>query len=164
MEIKYLQLLRDNPEEYPKNKEGRKHPIEPFSIVEIEQLESAYNSGKKFPLALRELLFLAGNSCYVLEYGYKGNMESVQRIVWGNLARESKVMPRPFLAIDIYNMLDQFLFVFLDEGDDPPVYEGYYSADYWEGDNGEWYRKIQPTLSIYINRVVTRVQAGGSAF
>ena len=162
MEIKYLQLLRDNPEEYPKNKEGRKHPIRPFSIVEIEQLESAYNSGKKFPLALRELLFLAGEDCYVLEYGYKGNMESVQRIVWGNLARESKVMPRPFLAIDIYNMLDQFLFVFLDEGDDPPVYEGYYDPEALG--ESSLYRKIQPSLSTYINICVADVQAGGSAF
>ena len=162
MEIKYLQLLRDNPEEYPKNKEGRKHPIRPFSIVEIEQLESAYNSGKKFPLALRELLFLAGNSCYVLEYGYKGNMESVQEIVREDLALANKVISRPFLAIDIYNMFDQFVFVFLDEGDDPPVYEGYYDPE----DMGEssLYRKIQPSLSTLINRKVQRVQAGGSAF
>ncbi|MDF2515495.1 MAG: hypothetical protein K0R59_791 [Sphingobacterium sp.] len=66
MEIQYLQHLRDNPEAYPNSK--FKFEIRPISTEEIEALEQKYNNSKPFPKALRELLYLAGDSCYVFDY------------------------------------------------------------------------------------------------
>jgi hypothetical protein len=62
MEIKYLKELELNPT-------LRNQTIKPIPESEISELEQLYNDGKEFPLALRELLFLAGSYCYVLDYG-----------------------------------------------------------------------------------------------
>lgn len=78
------------------------------------------------------------------------------------MSQYNQVLTRPFLVLDAYNVLDQFLFVFLDEGDDPVVCQAYYDLDHMEP--GQWYKAMQPSLSTFINRVVQRVKEGGSAF
>ncbi|NQX86331.1 MAG: hypothetical protein HRT67_10585 [Flavobacteriaceae bacterium] len=67
MEIQYLQKLI----EYPSGLDAYGNlsfENKPSTMEEILQLESTYNNGNLFPKVLRELLFLAGNSCYCLEY------------------------------------------------------------------------------------------------
>lgn len=160
MEIKYLRLLRDNPVGYPNSQIPR--PIIPLSISEIEELENLYSSGNSFPQVLREMLYLAGKSCYVLDYGYDGSIEKMQQTVRRFMSQYNRVLTRPFLVLDVYNVLDQFLFVFLDEGDDPVVYQAHYDPDHMEP--GQWYKAMLPSLSTFINRVVQRVKEGGSAF
>ncbi|TDQ77460.1 hypothetical protein [Sphingobacterium yanglingense] len=162
MDIKYLVPLKDYPARSPYAVSGSTYEIEPLPIHEIESLEQTYNSGDTFPLALRELLFLAGGYCYALDYGYDGSIESMQQKVRQFMQEWDRELTRPFLVIDVYNILDQFLFVFLDEGEDPVVYQAEYDPD--DLPEGQWYEAMQPSLSTFINKVVARVKAGGSPF
>ena len=115
MDITYLKQL-----ERTRNKNSWIN--ESISLEEIKQLEQIYNNNKPFPKALRELLFLAGNYCIVLDYGLNDTQQELQEFVRENMQEENRIITRPFYAIDVYNAGDQFLFVYLDEGDDPEVY------------------------------------------
>jgi hypothetical protein len=164
MEIKYLTLLRDNPIGNPSNPDFLR-AIKPISLQEIAQLEQLYNDGGMFPKALKELLFLAGKSCYVLDYGRKETMAEMQEDVRRRMTAKSRILPRPFFAIDVYNAGDQFLFVFLDEGDNPPTYEGlYYYDPEVDSDYPQWYHPLGVTLSELIEDGVNRVKQGRNPF
>ena len=123
MKIQYLIELQNNPTKFGKLINSS---IVPISEEEIKQLETKYNNGKQFPKALRELLFLAGNDCYVLDYGLDDSQQELQEFVRGRMREKNRVITRPFYVIDVYNALDQFQFVYLDEKDDPAVHEGHY--------------------------------------
>jgi len=145
MEIIYLKELQDNP-----NRRGDpKFNNEPILESEILHLEQLYNAGNTFPKALRELLYLAGNYCYVLDYGISESQEELQDYVREKLEFRNKVISRPFFVIDVYNVGTQCLFIYLDEGNDPPVYEGLYSDK-----TSEWVRLISYSLSEYINTLI----------
>lgn len=159
MEIEYLKELRDNPSGYPN--EAYKATIKPLSTSEIEQLESLYNSGMSFPKVLRELLFLAGKFCYVLDYSLHDSQQELQDAVRDYMAEYCRIINRPFFAIDVYNHSDQFLFVYLDEGDDPAVHEGHYFS---RDDMPNWITSVSETLSSYIEALIERVKEGRNPF
>ena len=121
MEIQYMQYLRDN----PKSSSGATFSIEPIPLSEIQYLETKYNNGTPFPKSLRELLFLSGKSCYVLDYNIYDSQEELQDEAREWLQKYNRSISRPFFAIDVYNAGEQFLFVYLDEGDDPVVRSAY---------------------------------------
>jgi len=160
MEITYLQELRDYPAAHP-NSDGYKNHIAPISLSEITQLEQTYNSSIPFPKALRELLYLAGKSCYVCDYGLYENQNELQVSVREYMAEENRVITRPFFAIDVYNDGDQFVFVYLDDGDDPAVYEGHY---YDRDDRPDWVTLVYQSLSSYITVLVEQVKHGLNPF
>ncbi len=144
MEIEYLKELRDYPSAHP-NKEYK--TIKPISLQEITELENLYNEGQTFPKALRELLFLAGKYCYVLDYGLNTSQQELQEFVSELMVETNNQIRRHFYAIDVYNAYDQFLFIYLDDGDNPSLYEAYY------GRNEEnFIRKVQPYLTDIINK------------
>ncbi|AZB10496.1 hypothetical protein EG344_17495 [Chryseobacterium sp. G0162] len=124
MNIEFLKYLQDNPAAKPGNieYEGR---IEPLSLSEIQQLEAIYNNGNIFPKALRELLFLAGKRCYVLTYNIFENQHELQEEPRLWLQENNKIINRPFYVIEARNIEESFLFVYLDEGDDPVVRQAY---------------------------------------
>jgi hypothetical protein len=153
-DIQYLQKLRDNPTM------GRWQNI-PIPISEITQLEALYNSGNPFPKALKELLFLAGGRCIVLDYGATNSQQHLQEWVRQELLENGKVFSRPFYAIDVYDG-DYCIFLYLDEGDNPPLYYVYYE-DEAAGDSLPL-RQIQPSLSNLINNRVQRVIEGFNPF
>jgi len=156
MDIVFLKKLQDNPIKYGFTKNS---PIISISAQEITQLEQLYNAGNPFPKALKELLYLAGKRCYVLDYGLNETQQELQEFVRTNLDEDEKVINRPFFAIDVYNAGDQFLFVYLDAEDDPAVYEGYY----WD-ESSNWIKLINPYLSSYIDGLIERVKAGQNPF
>ena len=119
MEIEILTYLRDNPARYPGNieYEGR---IEPMSFSEIQNHEVIYNNGKPFPKALRELLFLAGKSCYVLEHNIL-EIDELQEDPREWMGENNNAINHPFYVIEICDFAESFLFVHLDEGDDSIV-------------------------------------------
>lgn len=121
MKIEKLTYLRDNPIRYGKT---INFPIKPISIEEIEHLEQLYNNGNLFPQALRELLYLAGKDCYVLDYA-DNTQEELQTEVREWLSDYNRNITRPFFAIDAHNPGEQFLYVYLDEGDNPTVYQAH---------------------------------------
>lgn len=158
MNIVYLKSLQQNPVEYG---DGWDTTIIPVSLQDIGQLELLYNSGNPFPIALKELLYLAGADCYVLDYGLNDTQQELQEYVRGRMQETGRSISRPFYVIDIYNAGGQFLFVYLDEGDNPVVYEGHY---YDNVHFSSWIRQIMPSLSDLIDHRVERVLKGRNPF
>lgn len=151
MNVEYLQKLEQNP---TKNS-WRNLSI---SIAEIQELEQQYNSGNVFPQALRELLYLAGKYCIVLDYGVEDSQKKLQEYVRSKMINKSKTITRHFYVIDIFNAVDQFLFIYLDEGDNPAVFEAHFFEEQ------DWISKVDDTLSKYINDLVERVIEGRNSF
>lgn len=162
MEIKYLLALRDNPVAYP-NDTDYKGEVKPISLAEIINLEQLFNGGNQFPKALRELLYLAGSYCYVLDYGGETeDQQDLQETVRVYVANNNKVISRPYFVIDTYNEGDQFLFVYLDEGDDPQVHEAVF---YDQTDFPDWIHKTSPgSLSQFISARIERFKTGQNPF
>ncbi|MDH7911371.1 hypothetical protein [Winogradskyella sp. SYSU M77433] len=127
MEIQYLKKLI----EYPAGRDAYgeiSFENTPSSMEEILQLELTYNNGTPFPKVLRELLYLAGENCYCLEYNAVDPdfieptqtymQESVRNYEIPNMGLN---FTRPFYVIDsVY--VGNFRFVYLDEGNDPIVH------------------------------------------
>lgn len=159
MNIEILTYLRDNPIKYPNDTEYRGE-IRGIALNEIEELEQLYNNGNIFPKALRELLFLAGNSCYVLETGWYDTQEEIQTAAREWLVKYNKNISRPFFVIDIYGAGYQFLYVYLDEGDNPSVYQAYLP----ERTDVEHFYSLNKKLSEYINGLIDMVKQGHNPF
>lgn len=105
----YLQQLQNNPLGPPDNPEY-KNPIEDIPESEITQLEKLYNNGNPFPQMLKELLFLAGGSCYVIDWGPTDTQEELQEWVRETLRDMDKVMTGPFYIFD--STAGTFLFIY----------------------------------------------------
>jgi hypothetical protein len=119
-----------------------------------------YSDGRPFPKALRELLFLAGEYCYVLSFGLNRTQTRLQESVREDLIDYELSIPRPFYAIDIYNAHDMCLFVYLDEvADDPVVHEAVF-----EGDSRGWLHSINLTLSGLVNLRLKKFLRGENPF
>lgn len=160
MKIEYLTSLRDHPAAYP-NDTDYKAAIKGISLTEIDVLESSYNVGIRFPTALRELLYLAGKSCYVLSYGMNKSQQEMQEQAREMLQEENRTIDRPFYAIDFYSDGEQFLFLYLDEGtEDPTVFCAYFGG----GLGIEQVYPLKFTLSEYIKDGVEMVKKGYSPF
>jgi hypothetical protein len=159
MEIKYLTHLRDNPCMNP-DEDEYKFQIEPISLQEIQQLEQLYNNGNPFPAALKELLYLAGAFCYVMDYGVTDTQKELQEEVRRIMVIENHEILRPFYVVDVYQG-NQFCFIYLDEGDDPQVYEGLYGGG---GVNfPDWIHPLTPkSLSALVNHKIERLKEGRS--
>jgi hypothetical protein len=158
MNIKYQIELKDNPSiEFG----GAAQTLKPISLEEIISLEQEYNNGHQFPVALRELLFLAGNYCYVLEYGLNDSQYEMQEWVRSSLPdyRKDLVINRPFFIIDTYNGPGQFLFIYLDEGDDPMVYEALLYED-----PSRWTHPVGSNLTKFIESGIWKLKQGYNPF
>jgi hypothetical protein len=123
-------------------------------------LETSYNCGIPFPKALRELLFLAGQYCYVLAYGRHDNQEQMQSHMRKEIAKGNRIILRPFYVIDVYSDGDTFLFVYLDEGDNPNVQNAEISDIY----NSGWITNLNITLKDFISNSVETVKQGYNPF
>lgn len=125
MEIEYLQKLEQYPARWPNDK-SYKAEIKSLSLDDIMMLETTYNNGTPFPKALRELLYLAGDFCYLLEWNALSPEDEMYQISLQNsIARYIDNMglniTRPSMGIDLAYS-GNFRIVYLDEGDDPIVY------------------------------------------
>jgi hypothetical protein len=113
MEIKYLKQLKDNP-----NLKSWT-TIRGWDMTKIEALETKYNKGKKFPLAFREYLFLAG------DFGGTGvvneDWDDLHSDCQEDLKRFDYKVERPYFVFDNYD--SQYSILFLDEElEDPKIY------------------------------------------
>lgn len=162
MDIKYLTMLKDNPEDSPNNSE-HSDTIIGISLDEINQLELKYNKGLPFPKAIKELLFLAGEYCYVFDYGLTETQEEMQEDARSWLVNHNREITRPFFVVDIYNAGTQFLFVYLDSHiDNPTLYEAelphrnYYPRP--------WLHSLEKSLSEFIDFRIKKVKSGYNPF
>jgi hypothetical protein len=161
MNIIYLKELQNTPS-IEINNSGRFSVINGVSESEISQLEQNWNSGINFPLALKELLYLAGERCYVLDYGWNDSQEELQAEVRDQLIEWNRFISRPFYAIDVYGA-DQFLFVYLDEGDNPNVYEAYLPPLKYD-DATTWLSNLDRSLKDFINFRINKIKKGYNPF
>lgn len=155
MDIEYLQQLRDNNIKYgtTMNFENRGIPLS-----EIQLLEQLYNSGNPFPKVLKELMFLAGDICYVCDYGPTESQQDLQEWKRETMQDYNRAFNRPFYIYSIYS--DNFYFIFLDEGNNPTVYEANPSL---EGSN--WYRSLgNQTIQSIVNIGIDRVKKGQNPY
>jgi hypothetical protein len=122
MNIEILKYLEENPEAYPNDVEDR-HPIVGIPLIEIEALETKYNGGNSFPKALRELLYLAGNYCYVLDNGGFDSQDELQSSQREWMDEYNTSISRPFFIVDLVSDMENFAFIYTDvQIDDPMLY------------------------------------------
>ena len=157
MKIEYLKELELNPYRY-----GAPHMNnDPIPLTEIKNLEQLYNDGQPFPKALKELLYLAGAYCYVLEYGAFDSQQEMQDYVRELLEEDNILIQRPFFVIDVYNAGTQFLYIYLDEDDNPAVHEGFH---YYEDEFKGYSHLVAGSLSSYIETLINRTKKGLNPF
>lgn len=160
MIIEYLKKLKDYPAAYPNDIEY-KDEISGLTVLEIQQLEQAWNGGKEFPKSLRELLYLAGKKCYCVDYNIWGSQQEMQVGLREMMQDDGHSFNRPFYIVDNYGG-DQFCFVYLDEDqNDPKVYE--YVGDALDR-NDVLDRNLGYTLSRMIEMGVEAVKDGRNPF
>jgi hypothetical protein len=142
MTIQYLQKLKNNPSLEIQGS-GSFITLQGLSLNEVEQLENLYNNGNEFPLVLKELLLIAGKRCYAFDFGEIGNQvqEKMQEYSRMLMQKNNRTIVRPFYAIDL-NVSGEFLFIYLDEGDNPQIY----NAAPWE-ESTEWI-ELFPNVTI----------------
>jgi len=158
MDIRYLTQLNDNPT-FTSPLSSNVLKLEPLTIDEIHALETTYNAGNAFPAVLRELLYIAGKSCYLFDYIGK-TQDGVQQWARARILNDNdKEIPRPFYVIDVLGTT-LFSFVYLDENkDDPVVYEAL-PEDEDEEANPDWIRSLDTALSTLIKDKLTSVLSG----
>ena len=159
MNIEILTYLRDN-STLEINKSGSLKTIRGISETEISRIEQLYNNGNVLPKALRELLFLGGDYCFVLDTGWYDSQEDMQTAARSWLTKYNKNIARPFFAIDVYNAGEQFLYVYLDEGENPFVYQAYLPDGY----GTESFTNLNKKLSEYINSLIDMIKQGNNPF
>ena len=152
MEIKYQAILKNNliikPAGAMADDSGFLFTVKPLTIDEIVNLESIYNSESLFPSSLRELLFLAGKRCYVLDYGLNDTQEEMQDEV------------RDCLVEYGFNNL---IFVYLDEGvNDPIVYQA--NLDPYLSSGYPRIMSLKASLSAFVNNRISELLNGYNPF
>jgi len=120
----------------------------PISVEEILELEKEFNNGKIFPKALRELLFLAGSSCKLLDYSIFSSQREIQESIIEDLKNDGLEMKRPYYVLEIYDAGSTFYFVYLDEGDNPIVYVAKNEYEKLE------FIKIADSLSAFLSNLI----------
>lgn len=158
MDIKYLTMLTQY-SAYTNKQTGSTKNLSPLSASEISSLQQLYNNGNAFPVALLELLTLAGGYCYVLDYGPKG-IADLQQASREFLVDNDLSISRPFFALDEYGG-DQFMFIYLDGGVDDPVV---YQATPYVPSGNDWLFNTNTTLSAYINYTMKTFLSGYNPF
>ena len=156
MEINYLNKLKDNLQLFKDSK--------PASIEKINGVENELHI--QLPEVLKEFLLLTGDNYDMILRGGGGakqgidNLHYIQNISFNLLKSTGQdiKMIFPFLEYG-----DQFLFVYLDEGEDPTVYrfetELFYCGDDYIPDSSTWgypkgVSKVADSFSSMINSVV----------
>lgn len=166
MQIEYLKQLRDYFPEGPWTLDGP-HTRQGISIAEIEQLETTWNSGSPFPKALRELLYLAGDLCSVVDYSYSDTQQEFQQMMRDIMAEEGHVtITRPFYIVDAINFGTSIMIVYLDEGkEDPTIYQVYpWGGGGYNDIPSNHIKNMHYPLSLLINRGIQFLKEFGSPY
>lgn len=134
-------------------------PNKPLSDSEIVLLEDEFNNGRNFPIVLRELLFIAGKYCDLLEYEICKTQQQIQHRGIKLLQESYLSIQRSYYVIDFGT--DGFTFIYLDESQTDPVIN-YADMDKTNPD-GQIY-SLQRTLSEFINARLETIKKGYNPF
>jgi hypothetical protein len=148
MEIEYLKALQNI---YNVNKKLSRIGVSEF---EISNLENSLNL--KLPKAYKEFLFIAGKRDNILDGWNRGydDLEFMQEYAHEAFQRVGLQM-KPFWCFAEYNDADSSLFFFLDEGDNPSIYN-FVADKVILDDNGEevYYKKTHESFSAFIDKKI----------
>ncbi|THD32923.1 SMI1/KNR4 family protein [uncultured Flavobacterium sp.] len=147
MEIEYLIKMKNTPKiKYIANRG--------LSEEKIEQVES--KMGIKFPKAFKEFLYLGGDYEEIINDWNRGfdNLELIQEEAEESFVRVGLGLTN-FFAFAEYAR-DQFIFFFLDEGENPPVYM-FAEEKFHKNDQGEYvyYKKTDTSFSECIDSFIS---------
>ena len=117
MKIEVLFDLRDYQIKY---KDKIRFPDKGIPVSVIEALEQYWNKGNPFPKALRDLLFLAGESCNFLEYNFYDSQHHMQLECRDEMEDSDHLFDRPFYILE-HHSCGSFLLIFLDEDQVNPM-------------------------------------------
>jgi len=155
--MKYQQLLNDNIGLFQSYTESA-------SFDEINHVEQELNI--MIPLSIKEFLLLVGNDYDLILRGGGGAKQSLNNYKY-IIDTAFKLLNSCNIKLDkLFPFLeygDQFLFVYLDDGEDPPVYrfelELFYCGEEYISGSSSWgypkgVSKISDSFSDMINTVV----------
>lgn len=126
----------------------------PISVEEIWNLEQQYNNGKYFPDVLRELLYIAGKGCPLIDIDSFVLQEEIRTRV----LQKGYTISRPFFGFD-YRDRSSFSLVYTDENiHDPKVYHVELSPS--EDEHTEFLEDSQFTLLGLLNLRIDQVKQG----
>jgi len=131
MEIKYLKTYNENKDSskfWGRNTKSK-------TTEEIQELETLFNNGTPFPKAFREFLFIGGNFNAIGLETSTGNYKGLHQYYEEGMAARGLKFNRPFMVFHNFEGAIG-MFIYLDEGDDPKVYNCSVSEGY-DSDNGE---------------------------
>ena len=136
-------------------------PPDGLTEEQIEELETTYNNGSHFPLALREYLYVAGGLSPVVEIN-ASNLDELQQRVRGYLVEYNQQINRPFLAFENWNDGECFLFIYGDDtAEDPIIWKAYLEPD---DRTPNFLSTSGTTLTEYVNEKISWVKRGLSPF
>lgn len=123
MDIEYLSFLIDN--QTYKNNLDQRFKLTGITLVKIEELELIYNNGISFPKALKELLFLGGDTSSLLNRIWYKTQQEAQTAAREWLSQYNTNINKSFFVIETFNVGESFSFVYLNEEENPTVYRTY---------------------------------------
>lgn len=124
----------------------------------IADLEAAYNDGKKFPLAFREYLLLAGHYDSTGVRNMHLEFERMQYIAARRLNIAGNKIERPFFVFSAIDGGSEFMFIYLDEDIDDPIM--YNASPSYPEDGDELITQSEYTFSEWVNFRVDRAAEG----
>jgi len=122
MEIEFLQKMKENPKPHKRLSRDRG-----LSIEKIEELELEINDGNPFPKAYREYLYLGGDyNSLGLSIAFEDSeswedIPAIKRVAEIEMKKEGLSIDRSYIILHYYDD-DNFIFIYLDEGDNPQPY------------------------------------------
>ncbi|WP_442264915.1 hypothetical protein ACSIGC_11230 [Tenacibaculum sp. ZS6-P6] len=153
--LKKLNEVKDSLENSPvilRNPEGN-------SVEEIYEYQKVFNQGLPLPKSLIEYLFISGKFCPLGFDVVEGNYLGLRKYYDKKLEERGVKIERPFMIFDNFEG-ESFMFVYLDEGDDPQPWNCSVNEDYDSEDNEIIWKVPHPTFSDLVNALVDRAIKG----
>ena len=150
MTIKYLQELQN----LDYQSLGRTWVNEPKSTTEILSLEQQYNAGRPFPDVLRELLYIAGNGCPLIEL----RPINLQQQIRSELNESGHSISQNFFGFDFLDFGSFSLVYTNDNTPDPKVY--HVELDPSEEEHTEFIEDSDFTLLKLLKHRINKVNQG----
>jgi len=155
MTIKYLQELQN----IDYQSLGRMSWVnEPKTTIEILSLEQEYNKSKPFPAVLRELLFIAGNGCPIVEL----RPFNLQQQIRSAVSDSGHSLSQNYFAFDFLDF-SSFSLVYTSQNiDDPKVYHVELNPS--EEEHTEFIEYSELTLLKLLKHRINQVKQGYNPF
>ena len=145
--------------------------IIPCTTEEVAELESILSNYYHFPEAYKEFLLFCGKESadifYSIESGYEAvkkrlltQNQRIVRMVQLEDIPEQKKLPKDLFVIEEVDYSDNFTYLLLEEGEDPPIY-------FWEeGEGGlEFSEKLENSFSDYfLKKIKIKVMHTAGSF